>query len=714
MICHTGKFFVSLVFVLVNVLVVSSQIPRVYRWELIDGKQLSTSSLFDGIFVDDSVVVAVGENGFVQRGIPARNFQAVAGEYGQPTLRTIESIGGARLVCAGDSGYVGVSLDSGKTWKFNHMIELGNVKQIAMEASGTSLLASDRGLFRLLESNELRKLVSGTMAGVAKLAIGTITIGYANGDVSSSSDDGKTWTEDAGLSTTWPVVKMLRNGGTVLVLHQRFITWRNQDNGVDTSYIPGSTSFSFSDVSFTDSSWWATSNDVGQGHAYSKDSGRSWTVSNGFLIRASDAISTRGNKLLCVGQRGSFVYGKLDATVGQNFRIFGFLPASDEVPTILVKSIKSVNGSVNVLREKPFVSVVRYGNQIDTLFKLSASNSLEALSLWIRPTGFSVVMDTIGYFETPSGWVTKRKFRICTKQVADTAFRTIDAPNWDLLATSSYSDEVGNVFVCCEGRPYVFRYTAASGKLDSLLGVPLVSVDRVIGTNGKLFLIGGSRMATSLDGGDTWALANTALPWSPHNSCVSSSGRIFIARLEVKGMNRRIFIATSDDDGQSWQSRASNNVQGAITNAQHIESDSVGRLILSGRGNTILLSLDNGQSIHEVETPAENTTMLFASNFTTPDTITVGGGDDVLLRGLLTTTSSVAKDDSASIESRMDAEVFAIAEYDVQGKWIGTYNPGHEFTLRDYILSTMNNNTGVSFLRCSQRNGRQFVQSILR
>lgn len=714
MICRTGKFLVSLVFALINVLVVSSQVPRVYRWELIDGKQLSTSSLFDGIFVDDSVVVAVGENGVVQRGIPARNFPAVAGEYGLPTLRTIESNGGAKLVCAGDSGYVGVSLDSGKTWKFNHMIELGNVKQIAMEASGTALLASDRGLFRLLESNELRKLVSGTVAGVAKLAIATITIGYANGDVSSSRDDGVAWTVDADLSTAWPIVKMLRNGGSALVLHQRFMTWRNQDNGVDTSYIPGSTSFSFSDVTFSDSCWWATSNNVGQGHAYSKDSGRSWTVSNGFLIRASEAITTRGNRLFCVGLSGSFVYGKLDATVGQNFRIFGFLPASDEAPTILVKSMKSVNGIVNVLREKPFVSVVRYGNQTDTLFKLSASNSLEALSLWIRPTGLSVVMDTIGSFETPSGWVTKRKFRVCTKQVADTAFRTIDAPNWDLPSTSSYSDEVGNVFVCCEGLPYVFRYTAASGKLDSLRGIPLSSVDNVLGANGKIFVVGKSQMAISFDEGNSWRLSTALLPWRSHNSCVGGGGRIFITRLEVNGRFRRLLVASSDDEGQSWQTRADVSVQGVLMSAYNFESDKAGRVIVSGLGNTVVMSLDNGQSFHEVETPISNVATIYASTFISKDSIAIGGSYDLLLRGLMSTTSSVAKDDSASIESKMDAEVFAIAEYDVQGKWIGTYRPGHEFTLREYILSTKNNDKGVRFLQCYQRDGRLFGHSILR
>lgn len=713
MIRHTGKLFFTLLLSFLGFSDVHSQTPNVYRWEQIDSQSF-VQDLYDCTFVNDSIVLAVGASGVVRRGVPSGSFPVVAGQFGRPALRSISFDSQMRFVCAGDSGLVGYSSDSGRTWRFNQHPEIGNIKQIIVVSSTASIAATDRGLYRILETGETSKLVDGVLAGVSMLASGMITVGYQDGRVDVSEDNGNTWAEDSGLSSSWPIVKVVNDGNRSLVLHKRFVTWRNSIDGVDTSFIPSDKQFVFTGLSVDGARWWATGMEDALGHAYSLDSGRTWSVSNGFLIRASNAISTRRDRLFAVGQRGTFVYGLQDSAVTASFRLSGFLPASVEQPINHVKSIGSLGDSIYVLREKPVISVVRYHGKVDTLFTVAASNGIEAQALWIQRSRLTMILDTIGWFETASGWITKRKFRICTRGPEESAFSIIDAPNWDLHVTTSFVDADGSVFVGCEGLPYVFRYNSTSGMLDSLKNIPLTSVNSILGNDGVLLLVGRGSVSTSFDHGDSWEIVQTPLPWTPHNSCMSSAGRLFIARLDVNGSNRRLRVSTSDDLGQSWQSRVDQQIAGVIQSLAHFEADGKGRVICSGLGNTLLLSLDNGQSFHEVAAPTENTGTIYASTFVGDESIAVGGNQDVLMRGRLAITSSVVERDPAFDAPRTDSIVVSVTEYDVQGRMVGSYGSTEGFTIHDYLARTRNAASGRTFLRCVQADGSQIVVSTMR
>jgi photosystem II stability/assembly factor-like uncharacterized protein len=658
--------------------------------------------------------VAVGSNGVVRRGVPTVSFPVMAGRYGLPSLRSVSSDRNGHLVCGGDSGLLGFSSDAGASWSFEQHTDVGNITQVVLTKAGAALIATDKGLYRIAMLGTPTKLIDGPLAGVSIAPSGMITVGYVDGQVATSMDSGSTWAGDTALSSSWTIVTLVTDGERTLVVHKRFVTWRNPNTSIDTSYIPADVEFTFTDLSIDGPRWWATGMDIALRHACSADRGRTWNVSNGFLIRASRAIDVYGKRVFAVGQRGTYVYGHQDSAVTTAYKVAGFMPPSKEVPISAVKGLVSQPDAVYVLRQEPVVSIARYSERIDTLFRMSATNSVAALAVYVHGSRVTAILDTSTQVKTTQGWVTKRKFRFVTIDMRDSGITIVDAPAWDLPITTWHADSVGNIFVGCDGLPYIFRYNSETAVLDSLENVPFESTTSLAGANGILVVVGNTSCAVSLDYGQTWQPVNSSLPWIPHGSCMGPSGRIFIARLDLISGNRRLRVATSDDFGLSWQEQVDRNVAGALHSVAHIEASDQNRVVMSGLGNTIIVSVDNGRSFHEITTPALNTATLYASTFIGDTSVAVGGTSDALFRGRLEISTSVT--DSAtrhniSLDSR---SVVSVMEYNLLGQLLCSKRDHTPFSIQEYITSTETTSTRAVLLVCMDIAGQIRCLSLIR
>jgi hypothetical protein len=221
-------------------------------------------------------------------------------------------------------------------------------------------------------------------------------------------------------------------------------------------------------------------------------------------------------------------------------------------------------------------------------------------------------------------------------------------------------------------------------------------------------------VAFSQNGGESWQMQDSPLPWRSQNSVMSPTGRLFIARLDVSGTTRRLRIASSDDLGQSWQSRIDQQINGVISSLANFDASAGGRLILSGFGNTVLVSMDDGESIHELSTPTFNAATIYASTFSDNESIAIGGSTDILLRGILNSVSSVAErycDDQGAI---LPYKYHSIVEYDLHGRILGSYYSAQALTLIEFLERTRSSAHGVRLLHCTNNDGAQSLVSLIR
>lgn len=643
----------------------AQDVPVQWRRLAFDLKQ---STLYDCLLVDDSIAIAVGAYGVIQRGANIDSIEVVHGAGGLPDWRFIDWYSDSVLVCSGDDGLVGWSRDTGRFWTTEYLPMRETVRAVAMTTEG-ALVASAGGLYRWQPgSSDTVRLLEGSCVGVAAEKHGLV-VAFANGDVMRSTDGGSTWLLDEDLSSQEAIVRLSRSNGVTYYVHSRSVIWRNEEGSIDTLQLPSQFIMQMSDIAAIGDTMFIVTAVPSDRHVYSLDGGGTVVVMGTSIPNSTRAVALSSTRFLCVGERGEVAFGLRDSAIGENFEVLGFQPYRKQGEPMDYSRVVDANGSIRVVTRAPDLAWFN-----DTLLQgksiiLRNPNSM-AIRYACEEVGFQIVLvDTSLSIETPNGSATTKSFIAFFKRRHDTSWTRVDAPSRGINADHSFSFGDGRVALSSSWRKQLYILNCVTSQLDSFALPDAVDLSYV---DGELMFAQGSGNVSayiSRDEGATWqAVANPTNRRAPSKIARGRNGRLFSVEMTGSNMQR---IRYSDDLATTWSDAVVMQLPRSILGVSALYADSSGRVAFGGSGRGVAWSVDNGLTwkTSSIRPPAAGVVSIL---FNRPDALIVACGSNYMFAGRIPVETSVEERiDGAHPAMEAGTSFTHVRVFDLRGRSVG-------------------------------------------
>lgn len=626
-------------------------------------------TLWDCVLLNDSTLLAVGDNGVIRRGTLGKALPTIVGSFGSPSLKAVARGDDRRILACGDDGSVAHSSDDGITWS-SRTTDCGTIHDVVHTATHGFIVAADRGVFQFAADLTVRRIGDFPSNSVVALD-DTIWASSSTGIVNYTVNSGLEWLEDTSVSGRGPI-RALRASprGDLFLIKDRHLILRPRDGGkLDTLY-PTTSSFRFRDIAFRGDTVFATSDDVDGvfGHAFSADYGRSWNVALTFYLRAVNAIATYGPSLACVGQSGAFVFNNVGSTINASFSLMGFQPqiVAPEAPSIAALSVDGA--SFYALTSSPTIALLRSDDSLRSESVLGMTLGLTSMNMAVANGHVWIVYDSTRSIPIPGGTRQSRRFNVMHKRLDDSTWEKAEGDMWDTPSSSIATTPDGALLLCSAGMNYLIRIRQ-HGVKDTISEIPSSTVDYVCSNTTEVYVVvDQQRLYSSGTSGATWQLRSSLLPFKPHAIQSQSAGRVVISRLDVSGPQRMLRLARSTDTGVTWVEYPPTLVVGVLTSVTRMRSRGNDDLLISGRGNTVMVSRDGGSTLQELLVPASNTITITDACFLDDRTIVVGGTQSTFMIGRFSPSTTVTDPHSNGIIELLELPMREVRVYDYLGR----------------------------------------------
>jgi photosystem II stability/assembly factor-like uncharacterized protein len=647
-------------------IVCSQDVPVQWRRLAFD---LKRSTLNDCLLLHDSIAIAVGADGVIQRGANIESLSVVHGAGGLPDWKFIDWYSDSVLVCSGDEGAVGWSRDDGRTWTTEYLPMRETVRAVAMATEG-ALVASPSGLYRWQPGTlDTVRLLEGSCVGVAREQ-SSLVAAFANGEVMRSTDGGITWQLDENVSSQEAIIRLSRSNNVTYYLHSRSVTWRNEHGAIDTMQLPKQFFFQMSDVAVAGDTMHILTAIPSGRHAYSHDGGKTVVVMGFPYPYSTLATALSATRFLCVGERGEIALGRRDSAIRASFDYLGFQPFRKHPESNHWSQLVDANGSVRVISRAP--DLVWFN---DTLLQDESVIMRNPGTILPRYTceeaGLQIVLvDTSHSVDTPNGSGTMRSFIALFKERHDTSWTRLDAPSRGISSEYSFSLGDGRVVLSSGWRKQMYILDCVTSQIDSFA---LPDVATVSYADSELMFAQGSGNVSayvSRDEGMTWqAAANPTNIRAPSRLARGRNGRLF--SVEMMGTNTQR-IRYSDDFAATWSDAVLMRLPTSILGVSALYADTSGRVAFGGTGRGVAWSVDNGLTwkTSSIRPPAG---VVLSIVFNRPDAMIVACGPEYLFAGELPIETSVAERSSETSSTAETTTSFTrIRVLDLLGRSVGS------------------------------------------
>lgn len=273
--------------------------------------------LLDLAFIDDSKLIAVGENGLILRSEDAGGNWSIATSGTALDLRSVHLASENNILAIGTQGLLLRSTDAGKSWEKLNSGTSQDLNDIHFANTDTAYIAANAGqLLRSVDQgNTWKEISTGQTAALNGVRFSSPLIGYAVGDAGTilkTMDAGETWTTlNSAVTTALTKVEISPLDSRIITVVGKEATALRSNN---------------SGASFGKANLGATNTRYLKGLAYKPSSNLVFAVGqDGYLISSTNAGSSYSQRM--AGIRNDFTHAdfktdRLGYFAGQNGAVY--------------------------------------------------------------------------------------------------------------------------------------------------------------------------------------------------------------------------------------------------------------------------------------------------------------------------------------------------------------------------------------------------------